>query len=229
MKKLILVIIALLLPIQAIARIKVNIPAEIALEILKKGNNRFIEYKMEHPHIDVKRREQIINGQRPFAIILTDSDSRIPPEIIFDQGLGDLFVIRNAGNVINEATIGSIEYGVYHLGINLIIVLENQYSAIVGEALKNKVETPGLESLKSAMQPAIDKCKEEEKEQENGKPGEYCSYEKVIQTHAKLNVKELWENKGLSTYAKRHDLMIIPAFYNVDNGLVTILEIDDED
>ncbi len=85
---------------------------EDALKILMEGNRRFIELRSIHPRQDSVRRNELVKGQEPFAIILGCSDSRVPPEIIFDQGLGDLFVIRIAGNVIDKTVIASAEYAV---------------------------------------------------------------------------------------------------------------------
>lgn len=93
------------------------------LEKLIAGNQRFIDEKSIHPHQDKKTVLENQNEQHPFAVVLTCSDSRVSPEILFDQGLGDLFVIRNAGNLISDIDMGSIEYAVEHLDVQLIIVL----------------------------------------------------------------------------------------------------------
>ena len=93
------------------------------LEKLVAGNQRFLEEKSIHPHQNKKSVLDNQNGQHPFAVILTCSDSRVPPEILFDQGIGDLFVIRNAGNLISDIELGSIEYAVEHLDVKLIVVL----------------------------------------------------------------------------------------------------------
>ena len=93
------------------------------LEKLVAGNQRFLEEKSIHPHQNKKSVLDNQNGQHPFAVILTCSDSRVPPEILFDQGIGDLFVIRNAGNLISDIELGSIEYAVEHLDVELIVVL----------------------------------------------------------------------------------------------------------
>lgn len=93
------------------------------IEQLISGNQRFINEKSIHPHQDKKTVLKNQNEQHPFAVVLTCSDSRVSPEVLFDQGLGDLFVIRNAGNLISDIDMGSIEYAVEHLDVKLIVVL----------------------------------------------------------------------------------------------------------
>ena len=95
-----------------------------ALTQLLRGNERFVAGWPDHPNQSARRRREVSDsGQQPFAIILSCSDSRVPPEIIFDQGLGDLFVIRVAGNIIDDAILGTIEYAVEHVHAPLVMVL----------------------------------------------------------------------------------------------------------
>ena len=88
---------------------------DLALQKLVDGNNRFVNASLTHPNQDGDRRIALGNGQAPFASILTCSDSRVAPEVLFDQGLGDLFVVRVAGNIINDQLLGSLEYAAAHL------------------------------------------------------------------------------------------------------------------
>ena len=97
-------------------------PAE-AISKLKEGNGRYTSGNLQHPGQTSERRAELAKTQHPFATILSCSDSRVPPEIVFDQGLGDLFIVRVAGNVINDEGLGSVEYSVDHLGTRLILVL----------------------------------------------------------------------------------------------------------
>ncbi len=90
---------------------------------LREGNDRFVEGRREHPHQDADRRAELTEGQRPFALVFGCSDSRVAAEIIFDRGLGDLFVVRTAGHVVDSAVLGSIEFGVELLDIPLVVVL----------------------------------------------------------------------------------------------------------
>ena len=97
-----------------------------ALERLKEGNARFAGDRPAAKDQGSKRRAELARGQRPFAVIITCSDSRVPPETVFDQGLGDLFVIRLAGNVVDTAAVGSVEYAVAHLHVPLVVVLGHE-------------------------------------------------------------------------------------------------------
>lgn len=191
-----------------------NLPAEVALHKLKDGNDRFLDMKMKHPNLEKSRRDKLINGQHPFAVVLTCSDSRVPPELIFDQGLGDIFVIRNAGNVLDEHVMGSIEYAVEHLGVNLVVVMGHESCGAVGAAMKEEKASPAIESLKTAIQPAVEDCK---------KQNAY-SYENVIKTHAIMDVKAIEENEEIINYSKKRDIKIIPAYYSIGSGKVYFLK-----
>jgi carbonic anhydrase len=107
-----------------------------------------------------KRRTELAKSQHPFAIILSCSDSRVPPEIVFDEGLGDIFIVRVAGNVLNDEGLGSIEYGVDVLGARLIVVLGHQSCGAVDAAMKTvaaKGKAPGhIQSLVAAIKPVVD-------------------------------------------------------------------------
>jgi carbonic anhydrase len=118
--------------------------AQQALEALKAGNARFISAKAEHPHQDMARVKELAQGQHPFAIVLACADSRSTPEILFDQGLGDLFVVRVAGNVLDNAVIGSIEYAVAHLHVPLIVVLGHSKCGAINAVITDAELTPSL-------------------------------------------------------------------------------------
>ena len=134
-------------------------PAE-ALARLQTGNQRFVASELLHPHQTAGRRAELATSQHPFAVILGCADSRTSPEVVFDQGLGDLFVVRVAGNVLNDETVGSIEYAVEHLGARLIVVLGHKRCGAVKaarETLAAKAEAPGhIQSLVRAIQPAVE-------------------------------------------------------------------------
>src|SRR5437763_16489649 len=97
-----------------------------ALRQLLSGNNRYVAAQMLHPRQGVQRGQQVAPRQQPLAAILSCADSRVPPEIVFDQGLGDLFVIRVAGNTADDVALGSLEYAVEHLGVHLVLVLGHE-------------------------------------------------------------------------------------------------------
>lgn len=116
--------------------------AEEALQARREGNRRFATGQAIHPHQDAARREEVRPGQRPFAAILSCSDSRVPPEVIFDWGVGDLFVVRTAGHGVDDVALGSIEYAVEHLGVPLLVVLGHTRCGAVTAALHGD-EAPG--------------------------------------------------------------------------------------
>jgi carbonic anhydrase len=136
-----------------------TVTATEALSLLKEGNARFVTDKLNHPHQSSTSRAELAKGQHPFAIVLGCADSRTSPELVFDQGLGDLFVIRVAGNVLNDETIGSIEYAVEHLGSPLIVVLAHERCGAVKAArdtIAAHATAPGhIQSLVKALEPAV--------------------------------------------------------------------------
>jgi carbonic anhydrase len=107
---------------QAVPTTPIGDGGEVLLRLMN-GNKLYVAGEPRHPHQTLERRVEVANGQKPFAAILGCSDSRVPPEILFDQGLGDLFVIRVAGNVVDDAVQGSIEYAVEELAVPLVMVL----------------------------------------------------------------------------------------------------------
>lgn len=216
MKKLFLTLMIMLLGTSAFAFDVINVPVDIALQRLKNGNARFVDGAMKHPDISKSHRIKLLNGQHPFAVVVTCSDSRVVPEFIFDQGLGDIFVIRNAGNVIDEHVLGSIEYAVHHLGVNLVVVLGHESCGAVGAAMKEDKETPNIESIKESILPAVEKCKADKS----------YAYENVIKTNAKLSADEILQSEDIKKYYKTHDLKVIPAYYHLGTGEVDFLEPD---
>lgn len=115
---------------------------------IQNGNMRFSEKKVSHPNQGSERRVELATSQKPHTIILSCSDSRLPPELVFDQGLGDLFVVRVAGNVVNDEGIASIEYAISHLGAKLLLIMGHESCGAVGAAVHAKSGTSnGSESL----------------------------------------------------------------------------------
>ena len=106
-----------------------EVTPESALNRLKYGNGRFAEGNATHPRQGSERRKELDTGQHPFAAILSCVDSRVPPELVFDAGLGDLFVIRSAGQVLDQAVLGSVQYGVHELHVPLVLVLGHRCDA----------------------------------------------------------------------------------------------------
>jgi carbonic anhydrase len=217
-------------------------PAE-AISRLKEGNSRFTAGNRQHPresaeereHIAkhsyenpgvislgmtieqaAKRRAELTNHQHPFAIVLSCSDSRVPPEIVFDEGLGDLFVVRVAGNVLNDEGLGSIEYAVDVLGVHLILVLGHQSCGAVDAAIKTvaaKGKAPGhIQSLVAAIKPVVE-----------SKPK--ADLDAVINANVQHVVDALRSSTPiLKGKVDSGDIQVIGAYYTLDTGAVTFLD-----
>jgi carbonic anhydrase len=113
-----------------------KITPDAALAELKTGNDHHVQHRYQHPHETVERQRELVKGQHPHAEILSCADSRVPPEIIFDQGLGDLFVVRVAGNIATDAELASLEYGAAHLQIPLLVVMGHEHCGAVTAAVE---------------------------------------------------------------------------------------------
>ena len=190
-------------------------PAE-AISKLKEGNGRYTSGNVQHPGQAAERRTELANTQHPFAAIVSCSDSRVPPEIIFDQGLGDLFIVRVAGNVINDEGLGSIEYTVDHLGTRLILVLGHQRCGAVDaarETIAAKGKAPGhIESLVQAIKPAVD-----------------ATAKGDLDATIKANVKNVVQALRSSTLILKAEvdsgkIQVIGGYYSLDTGAVTFLD-----
>jgi carbonic anhydrase len=189
-------------------------PAE-AISKLKEGNGRYASGSLQHPGQTTERRTEVAKGQHPFAIIVSCSDSRVPPEIVFDQGLGDLFVLRVAGNVINDESRGSIEYAVEHFGVRLILVLGHQRCGAV-EAAKETIAAKGkapahIQSLVTAISPAV----------ESTVKGDLDA---TIKANVEYVVNSLRTSEPiLKPKLDSGDIQVIGGCYSLDTGAVTFL------
>jgi carbonic anhydrase len=188
-----------------------GVSSDSALQKLIDGNKHFTTGEFIHPNQTPERRTKLTKAQHPFAIILGCSDSRVPPEIIFDQGLGDLFVVRDAGNIVNDEVLGSIEYAVEHLGVRLIVVLGHQRCGAVSAAVQGG-EVPGhIQSLVEAIRPAVEKAR--------GESGSLL--ENAINENIAMVVKKLKTSEPiLEHFVQDGDLKIIGARYDLDDGNV---------
>jgi carbonic anhydrase len=186
--------------------------AKEVLQILMEGNRRFAGSLLLHPHQDAKRRMECVSGQQPIAAIVGCSDSRIPPEVIFDCGIGDIFIIRVAGTVLDNAATASIEYAVDHLKVPLVMVLGHTSCGAVTAAVQN-VKTDG--ALGKMLDEIRNDCSSIKNEDLTTIIKQY-----TVQTAQKLNgmqpiVQPAVEN-GLCS--------IVPAFYSLESGVVELLE-----
>lgn len=179
------------------------------------GNIRFAKNMTKNPHKAPEYRTSLAAGQHPKAIIVGCSDSRIPPEIIFDEGLGDLFVIRLAGNIVSEEALGSIEYGAEHLHIPLIVVLGHESCGAVTAASKGYNEHDHIKSLTDAIKPAVEKARE--------KKGSLV--ENAIVENVKLVVNMLKNSAPiLKVLYEEGKIRIVGARYDLDTGLIDQVE-----
>jgi carbonic anhydrase len=185
---------------------------EKRLEELLEGNRRFFEERGVHPRSSAMRRGEVAGGQKPFAVVVACSDSRVPPEILFDQGLGDLFVVRTAGNVVDDTALGSIEYAVAHLGVRLVVVLGHTRCGAVGAA----IEGGGAEGHLASVLEALVKPVEEVRRQE-GDVHDLASRRNVELIVAGLKRSE----PVLASLAGRLD--VVGCYYDLDTGRVGII------
>ena len=186
-----------------------------ALQRLIDGNKRYAEAHTDHPNQMPARRLEVTNGQHPFAIILTCADSRVAPEILFDQGLGDLFVLRVAGNVADDEVIGSIEYAAEHLGVPLLVVMGHERCGAVDAAVKGG-EVPGhIGSLVKAINPAVIRAR--------GKSGDLL--ENCVRSNVEMVAARLKSSKPiLSHLVEEGRLEIVGAYYDLDDGIVQFMQ-----
>lgn len=182
------------------------------LKRLEDGNARFVTDKLEGNLQDGERRDSLTGGQSPYAIILSCADSRVVPELAFDAGLGEIFVIRVAGNVANTSSIASIEYAVAHLGTPVIVVLGHQSCGAVTAAVGGGDNGYNLNHLLSHITPAISAS-------EDG-----ADINDIVRKNAELNAEDLKTRSAIIRDAvDSGKVKIVPAYYNLDSGKVDFL------
>lgn len=184
-----------------------------ALEELKNGNERFLSGKP----VNINYAEQIENTkyvQNPHSVVLTCLDSRIPPEIIFDQGIGNIFVLRIAGNIADENIIGSMEFGAGIIGSKLILVMGHNYCRAVESAVKN-TEYGHLTQLVKRIKPAVPE----------GVSQEDSAHEDISKRNVRLTIENIMKNSSiLFGLVKEGKLKIAGAFYDITSGRVEFLK-----
>lgn len=197
---------------------KDKLHANHVLKELLAGNERFIKGKSQHPHESAIWRSKIESEQHPKAVILGCADSRVPPEIVFDQGLGDLFVIRVAGNIVDNDVIASIEYAVDHLGVELVVVLGHTQCGAVTCAYdmhNHPEETDEIKSLLYRIRPAlagIDKDADRKSQIDEG-----------IRRNVERSVRTLRQVPDLiKSLKEEHDLRVVGAVYDLHSGRVML-------
>ena len=212
-----------------------------ALKLLKDGNDRFVKERFNDPYNDctlrnIDRRTQLVGGQLPWAVVLCCADSRVPPEFIFDCGLGEIFTIRVAGNVANTESIGSVEYAaiksIGKIGANLVVVLGHEGCGAVKAAIENAASPkpanlgPHINKLLSYLTPAVSKLPPKRVKEFDNKSTSAKKKTSTLTAAVKLNalnsVAEL--NSLSSKIPNESGLIVVPAIYRLATGKVDFFE-----
>jgi carbonic anhydrase len=194
-----------------------GISTDEASRILKEGNGRYVDGKSRHPHQDRERRAMTAGqGQHPLATVLTCSDSRVPPEIIFDQGIGDVFVIRVAGNVAATDEVGSIEYAVDHLATPLVMVLGHTQCGAVTAVVDGDKLPPNIAALVEPIRPAVAKAREDNPEAAKDVLLNAAIKDNVWQAIADM----MQASPIIREKIKDGQIKVVGAIYEIDSGQV---------
>lgn len=185
---------------------------EKALQNLMEGNQRFSKDQSLHLDRTSERRQELVSKQAPFAVILGCSDSRVAPEIIFDQGIGDLFIVRVAGNVVGPLEQDSIDYSVVYLKSSIIMVLGHENCGAIDAVIGGN--TKDIEAVAELIQPAADATKMQKDNR----------LQNTIKTNAKMMASQLRNNPVLSDFIAKKKLSVVAAYYNFHTGKVELLE-----
>lgn len=190
-----------------------EITPDKALQELLNGNERFVKRKRKNPNQTYSRLVEVAKGQNPFASVLGCADSRVPSEIVFDQGLGDLFVCRVAGNIATPEEIGSLEFGSLVLGSKVIMVVGHERCGAVDAAIKG-AQVPGqIGSLLEAIKPSVESSK--------GKEGD--KLENACKANIAAQIEKLKSSSVLSELIKAEKLKIVGGYYDLDTGKISLV------
>ena len=197
---------------------------EEALRMLKAGNARFFGGQARRPELSAAERRAQILGQSPFAVILGCSDSRVPTEIVFDQSLGSLFITRVAGNIVDTATVGSIEYAVEHLNTRLVVVLGHEGCGAVKAALlpaaDRAKETPSIQALLDRIVPSIAKLPAIRDNK--------AKMREAVISNVRQQVANLNRQPAIRAAVAARRIGVVGAFYEITSGAVDFLETEAE-
>jgi len=180
---------------------------------LVDGNLRFVAGKVKHPNQSMARVEETGKGQKPFAIVVTCSDSRLPPEILFDQGVGDLFVVRTAGEVVTAVELGSIEYAIEHLKASYLVVLGHERCGAVDATVKGGDLPPNIEAIAAQIRPAVEASRFFK-----GDP-----LDNAVRENAKLVLAKIKGDEIVAEALHAGALNLKAAYYDLDTGKVAAL------
>lgn len=185
--------------------------ADAVLAELKAGNDHHAAKTYQHPHQTAARQRELASGQHPHAAILSCADSRVAPEIVFDQGLGDFFDVRVAGNVAGDPEIASLEYAAEHLNVPLVVVVGHQHCGAVTAAAEAGEAHGHLSALIAPIRPAVQRGK--------AMPGD--AIENAVRINVEMVVDQLRGSKPvLAELVAKRELRILGAVYSLDTGRV---------
>jgi carbonic anhydrase len=193
--------------------------ADQALKMLVDGNARYAGGKAEHLNQTADRRAEVAKGQKPFAVVLTCADSRVSPEVVFDAGLGDLFVVRVAGNIADDSVLGSIEYAVEHLNSPLVVVMGHErcgaVTAAIDAATTGHTPPPHLDSLVNAIRPAVESEKPDPKE---------TLLDRVIDANVRFTAAKISQDEVVDHLIKEGKVKVVGGHYDLDSGEFKVLD-----
>ncbi len=192
-------------------------PGDDPLTLLEQGNHRFIEGHRRSADL-VQERAALAAGQRPYAIVLTCADSRVPPELVFDESLGRLFVIRVAGNVVDPIILGSIEYAVEHLHTHLLLVMGHDSCGAVQAAMQGGAAPPNIQAMLAPLAPVVAKVKAEQHEGADAIAA--AVRENVVEQVKRATA----ESAVLAEAVEQNHLQIVGAVYHLASGKVEVIE-----
>ncbi|MGH8000552.1 MAG: carbonic anhydrase [Brasilonema sp.] len=199
-------------PVQA-AEMPQALNPEAALQKLMEGNQRFIQHQPRHPDQSQMRLQEVAQAQYPFVTILSCADSRVPAEIVFDQGIGDIFDVRIAGNIATPEALGSIEYAVVLLGTPLLMVLGHERCGAVTAAVQNQVLLGEIGSFVKAIKPAIEKVKNQSGD----------AVENAVVANVHYQIEQLKRSTLLTERLQSGKLKLVGGRYDLDTGTVSII------
>lgn len=187
-----------------------------ALARLMAGNSRFVRHREIHPDQTIARRLDLAKrGQHPFAVVLGCADSRVPPELIFDQGLGDIFVLRDAGNVVDDEMLGSIEYAVEHMRVSLIMVLGHEQCGAITAALQGGEAHGHIKAVLESIQPAVNASRSQ--------PGD-AVHNCVVANARRVAAQVATSEPVLRPLVEGGKIKVVAADYDVTSGKVILLK-----
>ncbi|MEH2150243.1 carbonic anhydrase [Nostoc sp.] len=190
-----------------------SLTPDAALQKLIEGNQRFVDHHPQYPDQSELRLHEVAQAQHPFATILSCADSRVPAEIVFDQGIGDIFDVRIAGNIATHEAIGSIEYAVVLLGSPLLMVMGHERCGAVTAAVQNESLLGDIGTFVKAIKPALKRVKDQ--------PGD--AVENAVVANVQYQIERLQRSKLLTKQVESGKLKIVGGRYDLDTGRVNII------